>query len=53
MADLASDQIAQQLCEAWFLYMGLIEPIRPSLRRYCRRITRDIGTVRTCCGKHC
>lgn len=38
----ASDQMAKQLREAWFRYLDAIEPIRPSLYRYCRRITRDI-----------
>jgi hypothetical protein len=40
--DRASDQMARQLREAWFRYLDTIEPIRPSLHRYCRRITRDI-----------
>jgi RNA polymerase sigma-70 factor, ECF subfamily len=38
----ASDPIAKQLREAWFRYLDLVEPIRPSLHRYCRHITRDI-----------
>ena len=38
----ASDQMAKQLREAWFRYLDTIEPIRPALYRYCRRITRDI-----------
>lgn len=38
----ASDQMAKQLREAWFRYLDTIAPIRPSLYRYCRRITRDI-----------
>jgi RNA polymerase sigma-70 factor (ECF subfamily) len=38
----ASDQMAKQLREAWFQYLDTIVPIRPSLYRYCRRITRDI-----------
>jgi len=38
----ASDEMARQLREAWFRYLDTIEPIRPSLYRYCRRITRDI-----------
>src|SRR5260370_34610682 len=38
----ASDQMAKQLREAWFRYLETIVPIRPSLHRYCRRITRDI-----------
>jgi len=37
-----SDQTAKLLREAWFRYLDTIEPIRPSLYRYCRRITRDI-----------
>src|SRR5260370_32918559 len=37
----ASDQMAK-LREAWFRYLETIVPIRPSLYRYCRRITRDI-----------
>lgn len=37
----ASDQMAKQLREAWFRYLDTIVPIRPSLYRYCRRITRD------------
>jgi RNA polymerase sigma-70 factor, ECF subfamily len=43
MADeLASDQMAKQLREAWFRYLDTIVPIRPSLYRYCRRITRGV-----------
>jgi RNA polymerase sigma-70 factor (ECF subfamily) len=38
----ASDEMAKQLREAWFRYLDTIVPIRPSLYRYCRRITRDI-----------
>jgi RNA polymerase sigma-70 factor, ECF subfamily len=37
-----SDQTAQQLREAWFRYLDTVEPLRPSLYRYCRRMTRDI-----------
>ena len=40
--DPASDQMAKQLREAWFRYLDTIEPIRPGLYRYCRRITRSI-----------
>src|SRR5271154_6805860 len=38
----ASDEMARQLREAWFRYLDTIVPIRPSLYRYCRRITRDV-----------
>jgi RNA polymerase sigma-70 factor (ECF subfamily) len=37
-----SDDTARLLREAWFRYLDTIEPIRPALYRYCRRITRDI-----------
>ena len=38
----ASDQMAQQLREAWFRFVDTIEPIRPGLYRYCRRLTRNV-----------
>lgn len=38
----ASDEMARLLREAWFRYLDTVEPIRPSLYRYCRRITRVI-----------
>jgi DNA-directed RNA polymerase specialized sigma24 family protein len=38
----ASDEMAKQLRAAWFQYLDTIEPIRPGLHRYCRRMTRDI-----------
>ncbi len=38
----ASDEMARQLRAAWFRYLDTIEPIRPALYRYCRRITRDL-----------
>ena len=38
----ASAEMARQLRAAWFQYLDSIEPIRPSLFRYCRRMTRDI-----------
>src|ERR1700688_3076415 len=37
-----SDEMARKLREAWFRYLDTIEPIRPALYRYCRRITRDV-----------
>jgi RNA polymerase sigma-70 factor, ECF subfamily len=37
-----SDGTAKELREAWFRYLDTIEEIRPSLHRYCRRITRDL-----------
>jgi RNA polymerase sigma-70 factor (ECF subfamily) len=37
-----SDEMAKQLREAWFRYLDTIEPLRPTLYRYCRRVTRDI-----------
>ncbi len=37
-----TDQTAKLLREAWFKYLDTILPIRPSLYRYCRRITRDL-----------
>jgi RNA polymerase sigma-70 factor (ECF subfamily) len=37
-----SDEMAKQLRAAWFRYVDTIEPIRPALYRYCRRITRDV-----------
>jgi RNA polymerase sigma-70 factor (ECF subfamily) len=37
-----SDQTAKLLREAWFSYLDTILPIRPSLYRYCRRVTRDL-----------
>ncbi len=43
MADAPiSDQMAKQMREAWFRYLDTIEPIRNSLYRYCRRITRNV-----------
>jgi RNA polymerase sigma-70 factor, ECF subfamily len=37
-----TDQTARLLREAWFQYLDSIAPIRPSLYRYCRRITRNL-----------
>src|SRR5208283_3796689 len=37
-----SDDTAKMLRETWFRYLDAIEPIRPALYRYCRRMTRDI-----------
>ena len=37
-----SDQTAKLLREAWYRYLDTIEPARPPLYRYCRRITGDI-----------
>jgi RNA polymerase sigma-70 factor, ECF subfamily len=37
-----SDQTAKLLREAWFRYLDAVEPIRPALYRYCRRMTDDI-----------
>lgn len=37
-----SDRTAKLLRDAWFRYLDTIEPIRPSLYRYCRRITRGV-----------
>jgi RNA polymerase sigma-70 factor, ECF subfamily len=37
-----TDQTAKLLRNAWFRYLDTVEPIRSSLYRYCRRITRDI-----------
>jgi len=37
-----SDQTAKLLREAWFRFLDAIEPVRPSLYRYCRRMTRDV-----------
>ena len=37
-----SDEMAKQLREAWFRYLDTIGPLRSSLYRYCRRMTRDI-----------
>jgi RNA polymerase sigma-70 factor, ECF subfamily len=36
------DQTARLLREAWFQYLDTVAPIRPSLHRYCRRITRNL-----------
>ena len=38
----ASDEMARQLRTAWFTYLDTIEPVRPALYRYCRRLTRDV-----------
>lgn len=37
-----SDQTAKLLRETWFRYLDTILPIRPSLYRYCKRITRSV-----------
>ncbi|HKN01067.1 MAG TPA: RNA polymerase sigma factor [Candidatus Binataceae bacterium] len=37
-----SDATAKLLREAWYRYLDTIEPIRPSLYRYCRRVTGHI-----------
>ena len=37
-----TDQTARLLREAWFQYLDTVAPIRPSLHRYCRRITRNL-----------
>ena len=37
-----SDTTAKLLREAWYRYLDTIEPIRPVLYRYCRRITGHI-----------
>jgi len=39
---LESDEMARQLRNAWFTYLDTIEPVRPALHRYCRRLTRDL-----------
>ena len=36
-----TDEMARQLRTAWFTYLDTIEPVRPALYRYCRRLTRD------------
>jgi RNA polymerase sigma-70 factor, ECF subfamily len=38
----ASDEMAQQLRTAWFTYVDTIEPVRPALYRYCRRLTGEV-----------
>ena len=38
----ASDEMARQLRTAWFTYVDTIEPVRPALYRYCRRLTGDL-----------
>ena len=38
----ASDEMARQLRTAWFTYLDTIEPVRPALYRYCRRLARDV-----------
>lgn len=38
----ASDEMARQLRTAWFTYVDTIEPVRPALYRYCRRLTGDV-----------
>ncbi len=38
----ASDEMARRMRADWFRYLDTIEPLRPSLYRYCRRITPDI-----------
>ncbi|HTR63540.1 MAG TPA: sigma-70 family RNA polymerase sigma factor [Candidatus Binataceae bacterium] len=42
MAQEPSDQLARQLREAWFRFVDTIEPIRPRLHQYCRRLTRNV-----------
>src|SRR5208282_2728895 len=36
------DEMARQLRAAWFRYLDTIEPIRPSLYQYCRRMIHDV-----------
>jgi RNA polymerase sigma-70 factor, ECF subfamily len=38
----ASDEMARQLRTSWFTYVDTIEPVRPALYRYCRRLTGDV-----------
>ncbi|MBV8136808.1 MAG: sigma-70 family RNA polymerase sigma factor [Deltaproteobacteria bacterium] len=38
----ASDEMARQLRTAWFTYVDTIEPVRPALYGYCRRLTGDV-----------
>ena len=38
----AADQMARQLRTAWFTYLDTVEPVRPALYRYCRRLTGDV-----------
>jgi len=38
----ASDEMVRQLRTAWFTYVDTIEPVRPALYRYCRRLTGDV-----------
>ena len=37
-----SDTTARLLREVWFKYLDAVQPIRPALYRYCRRLTNDI-----------
>ncbi len=37
-----SDELRDELRGAWHRYLDLLEPLRPALHRYCRRLTRDV-----------
>ncbi len=36
------DDLRDQARAAWYRYIGLLEPIRPGLHRYCRKLTGDL-----------
>lgn len=36
------DEFAREMRAAWFRYLDAIQPFRPALHRYCRRITGNI-----------
>ena len=42
MADRSSDEMHDGARAAWTRFLALIEPVRPDLARYCRRLTGDI-----------
>jgi len=42
MTDRVSDEIHQGARQAWARFQALVEPFRPDLARYCRRLTGDV-----------
>jgi RNA polymerase sigma-70 factor (ECF subfamily) len=42
MADQSGDEMQVGAREAWRRYLALVEPFRPDLARYCRRLTGDV-----------
>jgi RNA polymerase sigma-70 factor (ECF subfamily) len=44
-AEPLDDRFAQELRRSWFAFLGVVEPIRPELHRYCLKLTGDVWSA--------